>query len=44
VPAKVAKTVEDKWRLPEEMYEEFRKRVSEEYLARFIDKLLSDYK
>jgi len=26
------------------MYEEFRKRVSEEYLAKFIDKLLSDYK
>jgi len=44
VPAKIAKTVEDKWRLPERTYEEFRKRVSEEYLVRFIDKLLSDYK
>jgi len=44
VPAKVAKTIEDKWRLPEKTYEEFRKRVSEEYLAKFIDKLLSDYR
>jgi hypothetical protein len=26
------------------MYEELRKRASEEYLAKFIDKLLSDYK
>jgi serine O-acetyltransferase len=43
-PAKVAKTVEDKWRLPEELYLEFRNRVSEEYLKKFIDKLLSDYK
>jgi acetyltransferase-like isoleucine patch superfamily enzyme len=44
VPAKIAKTVEDKWRLPEVMYREFRNRVSEEYLKKFIDKLLIDYK
>lgn len=44
VPAKIAKTVEDKWRLPEEFYREFRDRVSEEYLKKFIDNLLSDYK
>jgi acetyltransferase-like isoleucine patch superfamily enzyme len=43
-PAKVAKKVEDKWRLPEEMYQEFRKRVSEEDLVKFMDKVLSDYK
>jgi acetyltransferase-like isoleucine patch superfamily enzyme len=43
-PAKVAKTVEDKWRLPEEAYREFRDRVSEEYLKKFMEKLLSDYK
>jgi len=44
VPAKVAKTVEDKWRLPEEAYQEFRKRVSEEYLRSFIDTLLEEYR
>jgi len=44
VPAKVAKTVEDKWRLPEKLYQEFRNRVSEGYLTKFIDDLLSDYK
>jgi UDP-2-acetamido-3-amino-2,3-dideoxy-glucuronate N-acetyltransferase len=44
VPAKVAKTVEEKWRLPEELYQEFRRRVSEEDLAKFLDKVLSDYK
>ena len=44
VPAKVAKTVEEKWRLPEELYQEFRKRVSEEDLAKFLDRVLSDYK
>lgn len=43
-PAKVLKNVDKKWRLPEEWYQEFRKRVSEEYLADFLDKLLSDYK
>jgi acetyltransferase-like isoleucine patch superfamily enzyme len=43
-PAKVAKSVEDKWRLPEEMYQKFRKRVSEEDLVKFTDRLLSDYK
>ena len=44
VPAKVVKTVDEKWRMPEERYQEFRKRVSEEDLARFKDKLLSDWK
>jgi acetyltransferase-like isoleucine patch superfamily enzyme len=44
VPAKVAKTVENKWRLPEEAYQEFRKRVSEEYLRSFIDTLLEEYR
>lgn len=43
-PAKVAKSVEDKWRLPEELYQEFRKRVSEQDLVKFTDRLLSDYK
>ena len=44
VPAKVVKTVEDKWRLPEEEYQKFRKRVSEEYLQSFIDGLLEEYR
>jgi len=44
VPARVAKTVDKKWRLPEELYQEFRRRVSEEDLAKFLDKVLSDYK
>jgi acetyltransferase-like isoleucine patch superfamily enzyme len=44
VPAKVVKTVEDKWRLPEELYQEFRRRVSEEDLQRFLDKVLRDFK
>jgi len=43
-PAKVVKSVEDKWRLPEESYREFRNRVSEEDLRKFLDKILSDYK
>jgi UDP-2-acetamido-3-amino-2,3-dideoxy-glucuronate N-acetyltransferase len=43
-PAKVAKSVEDKWRLPEEMYQESRKRISEQDLLKFMDKVLSDYK
>jgi UDP-2-acetamido-3-amino-2,3-dideoxy-glucuronate N-acetyltransferase len=43
-PAKVAKSVEDEWRLPEELYQEFRKRVSEEDLAKLKDRLLSDYR
>jgi len=42
VPAKVGKTVEDKWRLSEELYQQFRKRVSEEYLVKLIDKLISN--
>jgi len=44
VPAKVVKTVDEKWRMPEERYQEFRKRVSEEDLAKFKDRLLSDWK
>jgi len=44
VPAKAAKSVDEKWRLPKELYQEFRKRVSEEDLAKFMDKILSDYK
>jgi acetyltransferase-like isoleucine patch superfamily enzyme len=44
IPAKVVKTVEDKWRLPEEEYQKFRKRVSEEYLQSFIDGLLEEYR
>jgi len=44
VPAKVAKTVDEKWRLPEELYQEFRRRVSEEDLSKFLDKVLSDYR
>ena len=44
VPAKVVKTVEDKWRLPEEEYQKFRKRVSEEYLRSFIDGLMEEYR
>ena len=42
-PAKVAKSVDEKWRLPEEMYQEFRERVSEEDLVKFMDRVLSDY-
>lgn len=42
VPAKVGKTVEDKWRLADELYQQFRKRVSEEYLVKLIDKLISN--
>jgi len=44
IPAKVIKGVEEKWRLPEELYQKFRKRVSEEYLERFISRLLADHK
>ena len=43
-PARAVKSVDEKWRLPEERYQEFRKRVSEEDLVRFIDRALSDYK
>ncbi|TET65966.1 N-acetyltransferase [Candidatus Bathyarchaeota archaeon] len=44
IPARVVKGVDEKWKLPEERYQEFRKRVSEEDLVKFIDRLLSDYK
>jgi acetyltransferase-like isoleucine patch superfamily enzyme len=44
VPAKAVKSVDKKWRLPEERYEEFRKRVSEEDIVKFKDRLLSDWK
>ncbi len=43
-PARAVKSVDEKWRLPEEMYQEFRKRVSEEDLEKVTDRLLSDYK
>jgi len=43
-PARAVKSVDEKWRLPEEMYQEFRKRVSEEDLVKFTNRLLSDYK
>jgi len=44
VPARVAKSVEEKWRLPEESYQEFRKRVSEKDLEKIMSRLLSDHK
>ena len=44
IPARVAKSVEEKWRLPEGLYQEFRERVSEEDLKKLISRLLSDYK
>jgi UDP-2-acetamido-3-amino-2,3-dideoxy-glucuronate N-acetyltransferase len=44
VPARVAKSVEEKWRLPEEAYQEFRKRVSEKDLEKTMIQLLSDHK
>ena len=43
VPARTVKSVEDKWRLQEELYQEFRKRVSEKDLAKFMEKILSNY-
>jgi len=42
-PARAAKNVDEKWRLPEELYQEFRRRVSEEDLVKFLDRVLSDY-
>jgi acetyltransferase-like isoleucine patch superfamily enzyme len=44
IPARVAKSVEEKWRLPEELYQEFRRRVSEKDLEKLMSRLLSDYK
>lgn len=44
IPARVAKSVEEKWRLPEELYHEFRKRVSDEDSEKLMSQLLSDYK
>ncbi len=44
VPARTVKSVEDEWKLQEERYQEFRKRVSEEDLAKFMEKNLRDYK
>jgi len=44
VPAKVVKQVPEEWRLSEELYEEFRKRVSEDELKQFIRNLISDYR
>ena len=44
VPARTVKSVEDEWKLQEERYQEFRKRVSEEDLAKLMEKILRDYK
>jgi acetyltransferase-like isoleucine patch superfamily enzyme len=44
VPARAVKSVDDSWRLPEAWYGDFRKRVSEEQLARILNRLLDDYK
>lgn len=43
-PARAVKSVDDKWRLPEEKYREFRSRVSDADLADFQDKVLRDFK
>jgi len=43
-PARAVKNVDEEWRLSEELYQEFRRRVSEEDLMKFLDKVLSDYK
>jgi acetyltransferase-like isoleucine patch superfamily enzyme len=42
-PARAVKRVESKWRLREELYQEFRKRVSEKDLAKLMEKMLNDY-
>jgi len=44
VPAKFVRNVDEKWRLPEERYQEFRNRVSDDALAKFIEKVGSDFK
>ncbi len=41
-PARAVKSVDEKWRLPEEWYQEFKERVSEEDLREFLDKTLAD--
>ena len=43
VPARVAKSVEERWKLPEELYQEFRRRVTEKDLEKLMSRLLSDY-
>ena len=43
-PARAVKSVNEQWRLPEERYREFRKRVSETDLVDFLDKVLRDFK
>ena len=43
-PARVAKKVDESWKLPREMYEEFRMRVSDEHLENFLTRVLSEYK
>lgn len=43
VPAKVVKSIDPKWKLPQKLYDEFRKRVKEEDLHSFIEKMLSAY-
>lgn len=44
VPAKAVKEIDPKWRFPQELYDEFRKRVKEEDLQSFIDKMLDEYR
>ena len=43
-PARAVKSVNEQWRLPEERYREFRKRVSETNLVDFLDKVLREFK
>lgn len=39
-PARVKKSIDERWRLPERLYKEFRERVSEKYLNDFMKQLL----
>jgi len=43
-PARVARSVDENWRLPEERYHEFRKRISEDDLKDYVDRMLDDYR
>jgi len=43
-PARVARSVDENWRLPEERYHEFRKRISEKGLKEYVDRMLDDYR
>jgi len=44
LPARVVRQIEDKWRLSEELYADFRKRVSEEDLKKIIEEMLDEYR